>query len=199
MRKAPKLEALNHRDRWLSPEEQRKLVEKAKGHLRDVIIFALGTGARHGEALALKWADVDIDRGLVTFKADTTKSGKDRIVPLNGAVVAMLKARREDTRSRFGGHVFTYRGRPVKSVNTGFKKAREDAGLGPDCVFHTLRHTFCTRFGHAGGNIRDLQALAGHADIKTTERYYHESDGAARVLGLMAADLTAPETTPAAG
>jgi integrase len=111
----------------------------------------------------------------------------------------MLSARRDDKRSRFSPYVITYRGRRVKTINTGFKNAREDADLGKDVTFHTLRHTFCTRFGHAGGNIRDLQALAGHADIKTTERYYHESDGAARVLGAMANDLTAPPADSKAG
>jgi integrase len=199
MRKAPKLEVLNQRDRWLSPEEQRALVSAAKGHVRDVIILALGTGARHGEALALEWSSVDLERGLLTFVADTTKSGKDRTIPINGSVLAMLKARREDKRSRFSPYVFTYRGKPVKSINTGFAAAREDADLGPEVTMHTLRHTFCTRFGHVGGNIRDLQALAGHADLKTTERYYHQSDGAARILGLMADDLTAPANAPAAG
>jgi integrase len=199
MRKAPKFEALTQRDRWLSPKEQRALVAKAKGHVRDVIILALGTGSRHGEALALEWKSVDLDRGLLTFTASTTKSGEDRIIPINGAVLAMLKARREDKRTRFSPYVFTYKGKPIKSINTGFAAARTDAGLGKEVTMHTLRHTFCTRFGHAGGNIRDLQALAGHADLKTTERYYHQSDGAARVLGLMANDLTAPATDSAAG
>ncbi|MCZ6599565.1 MAG: site-specific integrase, partial [Acidobacteria bacterium] len=202
MRKVPKFEALNQKNRWLTPEEQCALIGAASGHVRDTIILALGTGARRGEALALRWESVDLERAEVSFTADTTKSGKTRTIPANDAVLAMLKARLAGRREqgRFISNVFTYRGKPIKSIHAGFRTACAAAGLGRDVTFHTLRHTFCTRFGHAGGNIRDLQALAGHADISTTQRYYHRSDSAARILGTMAHDLAAPgRKAPTAG
>jgi len=63
---------------------------------------------------------------------------------------------------------------------------------------HTLRHTFCTWFSQSGGALTDLMAVAGHADITTTQRYAHHSPHhAARVLVSMASDLTGEETAAA--
>jgi integrase len=141
MRKVPKLEVQNQRDRWLTPEEQRALIAAAAvPHVRDAIILALGTGARRAEALGLRWEDCDLDGGFVTFRAETTKNGKARTVPANVAVLAMLRARRADTRARFKPNVFTYRGRPIRTLDTAFRTVCRDAGIS-GATFHTLGAT----------------------------------------------------------
>ena len=190
MRKVPKLEVQNQRDRWLTPEEQRALIAAAAvPHVRDAIILALGTGARRAEALGLRWEDCDLDGGLVTFRAETTKNGKARTVPANDAVLAMLRARRADIRARFNPHVFTYRGKPIKGFETAFRTVCKAAGI-DGAIFHTLRHTWATRFGHLGGDPRDLMALGGWSDMKIVERYYHTgAERSVRALAAMAADL----------
>jgi integrase len=196
MRKVPKLGEHGHRDRVLKPEEQRALVaagEKASlRHARDAAIVALGTGGRHKEVVGLRWQDVDLDRGLITFIAANTKNGKPRTVPANDAVLAMLKARHANRheRERFCTSVFTYRGRPVASINSAFRTLAKDAGLGRDVTFHTLRHTFATRFGHLGGDPRDLMAIGGWSDLKIVERYYHTgAERSTRAMASMAGDL----------
>jgi integrase len=193
MRKVPKLEVQNQRDRWLTPEEQRALIGAADvSHIRDAIILALGTGARRAEVLGLRWEDVDLERALVTFRADTTKSGKARTVPANEAVLTVLRARRGDTRNLFARRVITYRGRPLKSLHAGFRSACQAAGI-KGATFHSLRHTWATRFGHLGGDPRDLMALGGWSDMKLVERYYHTgAERSARALATMAGDLTTP-------
>jgi integrase len=199
MRKVDKLEVQNGRTRVLTPEEQRALiVAGSKHHLhhaRDAAILALGTGGRHREVLGLCWQDVDLERGLITFIAANTKNGQPRTVPANSAVLAMLKARHANRpeRERFSAHVFTYRGRPVASINGAFRTLAKDAGLGRDVTFHTLRHTFATRFGHLGGDPRDLMAIGGWSDLKIVERYYHPgAERSARAMAALAMDLIAP-------
>ncbi len=74
-------------------------------------------------------------------------------------------------------YVFTYHGKPVKSVGTAFKNACGDAGLvhgkdKPDGVtFHTLRHTYGTYLAKQNTHIRTIQGLMGHKTIKMTQRY----------------------------
>jgi site-specific recombinase XerD len=56
------------------------------------------------------------------------------------------------------------------------KRAAHRAGIDKRVTCHTLRHSFATTMLENGINIRMLQELMGHADVKTTERYTHVMD-----------------------
>ncbi len=66
----------------MSETEEAKLLNAASPMLRSMIIAALDTGMRRGEMLALRFADIDFDRQLITLRGSTTKSGKTRFVPI---------------------------------------------------------------------------------------------------------------------
>jgi len=195
MTEVPKLGDHGRRDRWLTPEEQRAMIAAARKRgldfLADVIIFGLGTGARPPkELLSVEWRDINFERRTVHLRAETTKDGEARTIPLNDAVLSMLEARRTDTTNRFSSFVFTRNGRRIRSIRTAWNATRKDAGLGKEVVPYCMRHTFCTRYSHSGGDGKDLQALAGHADFRTTQNYLHtDSDHARQTVNRMAADL----------
>jgi integrase len=73
----------NKRRRRVSPDEEAKLLAAAPPQLRSMIVVALDTGTRRGEMLALRFADLDLDRGLIALRGVTTKSGKTRHVPIS--------------------------------------------------------------------------------------------------------------------
>jgi len=73
----------NKRRRRVSPEEEARLLAAAPPQVRSMIVAALDTGMRRGEMLALRFADIDLDQGLITLRGVTTKSGKTRQVPIS--------------------------------------------------------------------------------------------------------------------
>jgi integrase len=163
--------------RFLSSDEVEQLLSKSAQHLKPIIICALHTGARHSEVLSLRWQDVDLAHGVIHFNRESTKSGKGRQVPIAPLLAAALR-KRKMSRLRGGesrDYVFVWRGRRLRTVRTAFKKAREDAGLGREVGFHTLRHTFASWFVMNGGDLYRLQKYLGHSTIVLTQRYAHLS------------------------
>lgn len=166
------------RVRFLTGDEADALIAGApnKDH-RHVLIAALHTGGRRREILTLRPEDVDLERRVLYFDQTNTKSGKQREVPIDDALLAVLRERLKVRRidkpaSEF---VFTWRGRPIKDIRTAFETAREEAGLGKDVTFHTLRHTFASWFMINGGDLYRLQKFMGHSTIALTQRYAHLS------------------------
>lgn len=128
------------RTRFLTSEEASKLLLASPPHLKRVVTAALHTGGRLGELLALRWKDIDLDHGVILFRRETTKSKRERIIPMSPAVAEMLRTMRRGPAEE---PVFGWRGEGLKSVRTAFENAREKAGL-PDLHFHDLRHTFAS-------------------------------------------------------
>lgn len=138
---------------------------------------ALYTGLRMGELWGLRWADCDLDRGLLTVRRSyrlAPKSGKPRAVPINPALLPILRQWRNDCPASDEALVFpTARGyMRQKDRDYGFKAAL----VGASCHaigFHGLRHTFASHFMMAGGNILTLQKLLGHCSVAVTMKYAH--------------------------
>lgn len=148
----------------------------------DLFLVALRTGMRQGELLALRWADLRFDAGVVDVrhslfrgKLGPTKGGKPRQVPMHDDVRAALFPRRGDP----SAYVFaTDTGAPLTGniVKNPMRRAREAIGK-PALRFHDLRHSFASQLVVAGVPLQAVQQLLGHRDIKTTLRYSHLAPG----------------------
>lgn len=174
--KRPKIETLkedNQRLRYLSTDEEKRLLDAAKPwpHLQSILIVGLATGLRRDELFSLRKEDVDLVLNLVTVTDG--KGGKMRSVPLDpdGSAAKVLIRLKKTSRSEW---VFTspHSGRKLTHVNRSLASACKAAEVEP-ITLHVLRHTFCTRLAAAGVDVRTIKELAGHADISTTMRYLH--------------------------
>ncbi|MBF0335700.1 MAG: site-specific integrase [Alphaproteobacteria bacterium] len=173
----------NARHRWLTEEEEMRLLPNCSPHLRNLVVFLIDSGARLREATTLGWGDVDLDRkprAVVRFMR--TKSGRPRAVPLSTRVEALLrelKNERPDGEER----VFLYHApgssQPVPFDNPfgTWDTARRRADL-EDVNLHDLRHTFASRLVMRGVPLPTVSQLLGHASIHMTMRYAHLSNSA---------------------
>jgi len=166
------------RERRLGPDEQRALLEAAaKSHnqwLEPLIGFALETGMRRGELLALSWPDLSLERRVACLRV--TKSGRSRRVPLSPRAVAIMAALPRDPRDR----VFPLSKEALRST---WKTACRRAAI-EDLRFHDLRHEATTRLFEKGLNVMEVSSITGHRDLRMLQRYTHlKAEDLARKLG----------------
>lgn len=161
------------RIRYLSLQEEEKLLSSSKGWLCNIIIFAVSTGMRRGEILSLTKDKIDLDRRVATV--EKSKNGTPRVVPLTSRAMQVVEeAMRSGGTSEF---VFTKQnGKRVLPVTLkhNFRRAAKIAGL-TDIHFHDLRHTFATRLVQGGVDLYAVQLLLGHTSPIMTQRYSHHS------------------------
>ena len=134
--------------------------------LAAMIAVTAETGLRLGEALRLKWVDVNLSDRLLSLEG--TKSGHVRHVPLS---VNAMDGLRVATRYVGVPWVFHRQGKQRKSIRKVFADVKQAAGV--ECRFHDLRHYRASCWVRNGVDIRTVQQMLGHADIHTTMRYSH--------------------------
>jgi integrase/recombinase XerC len=160
-----------------SPERERE----AWIDLRDTAILLLlyGAGLRIGEALGLAKGTVDelLKSGRDTLSI-TGKGNKTRLVPLLPQAIEALRAYRDACslmKALGPGDAFFLgaRGGPLDPaiVQKRVRELRHQLGLPESVTPHALRHSFATHLLGAGGDLRTIQELLGHASLSTTQRY----------------------------
>ncbi len=187
------------RERRLNEDEYKALgtaLEKAADEqiwpaaIAAVRFLAL-TGWRSGEALWLRWSEVDLARRTATL-ADT-KTGRS-VRPLSHAVCDVLRSL-----TRSGDNTLMFPATRGDGRMTGFPKlwARiaKLGGLPADVTPHTLRHSFASLAGDLGYSEPTIAALVGHKGRSITSRYVHSADA---VL-LAATDAVANRTAELIG
>ena len=150
----------------LSDEDIEKLINGATNKLtKDLITFLIYTGCRKGEALNLKWDDVDMQNDVIAIKG--TKTKYDRYIPISRALKRILEGI-----NRESVYVFSYRGKKLSNFRESFKTACKRAGLNGLRV-HDLRHVFASKMVMSGTSLYITGELLGHRTPQMTMRYAH--------------------------
>jgi len=162
------------RMRFLSPDELEKLLyacqKSACEHLLPLVVLAVSTGARRGELMNLRWADIDWEQGMIRLLK--TKNGHPRSIPLAGKAHAMLheKYLRESGQSAF---VFArVDGEEPMELEKHWQRAMKQAGL-KDFRFHDLRHTAASYLAMNKATLMEIAAVLGHRTLQMVQRYSH--------------------------
>jgi integrase len=167
------------RQRYASPVELARL-SAALAKLPDqgaanAVRLLLLTGARRGELLAAKWADVNLEASVWTKPASTTKQAALHRVPLSEAACRLLS----EMQTQAGDDaewIFPARGGSHRvHINEAWAELRKAANI-PDVRLHDLRHTYASVLVSAGLSLPVIGALLGHATPVTTHRYAHLTD-----------------------
>jgi integrase/recombinase XerD len=145
---------------------------------RELCITALLSGLRLGELLALQWNDIDFNSKVIQVKNSetfTTKTRKNRIVPMSEELFRLLRDRKENIKNESTFVFHNKKGKPLKeqTISQQFKKHVIDAGINDKLHFHSLRHSFATHLVKKGVPLFAIQKLLGHSTSKTTEIYSH--------------------------
>lgn len=161
-----------------TPDEE-NIIKNSKTLL--LPFFVLYTGCRKGEALAMRWENIDFDRNIiyvtqsayavgtkVHIKEPKTEQGV-RAIPLLEPLKERLSAYTNKT-----GYVFSSDGgktpQSIRSVEYAYDKFCRENNL--HCTLHQLRHSYATMLYENGIDVKSAQHLLGHANIATTEDIY---------------------------
>lgn len=140
-----------------------------------ILLTAYSAGLRVSEAVSIKVTDIDSDRMQIFIRC--AKGKKDRMVTLS---VYCLQILREYVK-QYKPKTFLFEGQSEKehystrSAQIIFKEATKKLNIPASISFHSLRHSYATHLLENGTDIKLIQHLLGHNDIKTTLRYTHVS------------------------
>lgn len=169
-------------------KEQRRLQDYIEAHTDQnailCVAFMIETGLRSGEALALRWSDVDTDKHRChvcatvvnphlpskAYVQDTPKTDASiRTIPLNVRATAILNILKKRASSEFVFGIDKRLEYPVL-IRT-IKKMCKESNV-PYRGAHVFRHTFATNCYYKGIDIKILSKLLGHSDVKVTYNTY---------------------------
>jgi integrase len=159
------------RVRWLTDDEEGRLVATAAPWLRDLILVGLDTGLRRSNLVGLQWGWLHEQGTVLMVPRQLVKAKKATVmIPLTSRAATIIQRQ-----PRYAPGVFTQsegRAYSLAQVSMAVIRTAKQAQL-PGVSLHTLRHTFISRLVQAGRPLPEVAALAGHRDIKMTMRYAH--------------------------
>lgn len=187
---------MSDEQRVLTRSEQETIRVSAQSEHELPALFGLYTGLRLGELCALKWSDVDWEKGTIFVRrtvqrlpvaanqggkhrtrliiAPPKSSRSMRVIPLPAFLLDILQALRPDEQT--GGYIFggTDAVADPRTIQRRFKRLADRLAI-RNVHFHTLRHSFATRLLELGVDIKTVSVLLGHSSVRTTLDFYSHS------------------------
>jgi integrase len=159
------------RDRFVQPHELPKLFEalhaEPNPYVKTALLVALLTGARRGEVLAMRWADVDLRQAI--WRIPDTKARRPHWLPLPQPAVTLLQAL-----PRVYDNPYVFPGRDARghlvNISKAWARIRTHAGLA-DVRIHDLRRTLGSWLAASGANLPLIGKALNHSQVSTTAIY----------------------------
>ncbi|MGE0677724.1 tyrosine-type recombinase/integrase [Pseudolabrys sp.] len=152
------------RERRLRKGELDRLLRAAESRhssiVGRIIIFAIETGMRRGEILAMRWRDIDFAEPSLLIPS--SKNGHSRVIPLTPRALIVLTP-------HSGSLVFPL---SANAFRLSWERVKERAKI-PDLHFHDLRHEAISRFFERGLTVPEVSLISGHRDPRMLFRYAH--------------------------
>ena len=169
----------NKRNRFLTREEARALLNELAKHSQDIheiALMSLFEGVRAGSIFALQWKDVNFNINRLSFL--DTKNNQSYFQPIHPIVKEMLQRRKKNNSE---GYVFkSQSGGKIKELSDTYQRVVDKMGFNDGIsdsrqkvVFHTLRHTYASWLVGDGVDLYTTQQLMGHKSNQLTQRYAH--------------------------
>lgn len=166
------------RDRTLSQDEEKRLIEACSGsreHLRPILICALDTAMRRGELLKLCWRDVDLPGQSINIIAMNSKTAKPRVVGITNRLQIELTRLWEQSPKDPSELVFGVK----DNFKNAWRSACNDANV-EGFRFHDCRHTCITRWVSRGLAIAEIMRLSGHSTLAAFSIYVNSTEQTVR-------------------
>jgi site-specific recombinase XerD len=143
---------------------------------KTMLYLAYSAGLRVSEVVNLRVRDIHSERMVINIKG--AKGKKDRTVALSEGILELLRKYYSVYKPKDWLFEGQYEGEPysTRSLQQVFHRAKDASKILQPVTFHSLRHSYATHLHEAGTDIKLIQDLLGHNDIKTTLRYTHVSN-----------------------
>ncbi len=174
---APRIRRLDESDNvrrgFFTEVEVRRVAANLPSELADFTLFAWLTGMRKGEIASLRWEDFDGD--CIRLRAEDTKNGTARLIPLEGELVTLIRRRKVARQFKDGqvsitsALIFHRAGEPVREFRKSWATACRLAGVRR--LFHDLRRSACRNMVAAGVAQVTAMQLSGHKTDSMFRRY----------------------------
>jgi integrase len=168
---APADEKDGQRDVYISYADFQKIAEYCACWVQYIFWALYMTGMRRGEALTLRWEDVNLDTRIIRLGANQTKERRPKRVPIHKDLIPILEATGKS--NSFSGRVFlTFRGNAPHedSLKKPWQEAVDSVGLKPAPRIHDLRHCWKTNAMRSGLHPDIADAIVGHGNKKRAPR-----------------------------